>query len=168
MESFTIQQPAKRIRLLNAVAAVLAFPAALGFAWLCAEGRHTGLLGFFFVWLVGAGVILRVYAQFLRLWHGVGYHGVATPRPKTPIAEAATLLAGPSFTAKGTTLLAVPTEPLRTRTAEAATPLALPVFNEPRPERAGAADTKEEKTWRDELQKAWAEAEIRAARMRAA
>jgi hypothetical protein len=44
---YPIQQTAKRIKLLNALAAVVAFPAALGFAWLwLIERQHRGLLGF--------------------------------------------------------------------------------------------------------------------------
>jgi hypothetical protein len=71
MESlYTIQQTAKRIRLLSAFAGVLAYPAALGFAWLwLQEGQHRGLLGFALIWLLVAGVTLRLYAQFLRWWH---------------------------------------------------------------------------------------------------
>jgi hypothetical protein len=71
---YTIHQTAKRIRLLNALAAVVGFPAALGFAWLwLIEGQHRGLLGFALIWLLVAGVSLRVYAQFLRWWHQVDY-----------------------------------------------------------------------------------------------
>jgi hypothetical protein len=71
---YTIQQTAKRIKLLNALAAVVAFPAALGFAWLwLIERQHRGLLGFALIWLLVAGVSLRVYAQFLRWWHQVDY-----------------------------------------------------------------------------------------------
>jgi hypothetical protein len=71
---YPIQQTTKRIRLLSAFAAVVAFPAALGFAWLwLIEGRHGGLLGFVLLWLLVAGVSLRVYAQFLRWWHQVDY-----------------------------------------------------------------------------------------------
>ena len=75
MESlYTIQQTARRIRLFNALAAVLAYPSALGFAWLLREGQHRGLLGFALIWLLVAGVSLRLHAQFLRWWHqdGIG------------------------------------------------------------------------------------------------
>ena len=74
MESlYTIQQTAKRIRLFNALAGVLAYPAALGFAWLwLREGQHRGLLGFALIWLLVAGVSLRLYAQFLRWWYEAG------------------------------------------------------------------------------------------------
>jgi hypothetical protein len=77
MESlYTIQQTTKRIRLFNALAGVLAYPAALSFAWLwLREGQHRGLLGFALIWLLVAGVSLRLYAQFLRWWHqdGIGH-----------------------------------------------------------------------------------------------
>jgi hypothetical protein len=73
---YTIHQTAKRISLLNALAAVVDFPAALGFAWLwLIEGQHRGLLGFVLIWLLVAGVSLRVYAQFLRWWHPVATFG---------------------------------------------------------------------------------------------
>lgn len=71
--AYAVQQIAKRVRLLSALAMV-AYPAALGFAWLwLVEGRHGGLLGFVFIWLLVAGVSLRVYAQFLRWWHQVDH-----------------------------------------------------------------------------------------------
>lgn len=71
---YTIQQTAKRIKIFNALAAVMAFPAALGFAWLwLIEGQQRGLLGFALIWLLVAGVSLRVYAQFLRWWHQLDY-----------------------------------------------------------------------------------------------
>jgi membrane protein YdbS with pleckstrin-like domain len=73
-----IHDTAKRIKLLNALAGVLAYPAALGFAWLwLIEGQHRGLLGFAFIWLLVAGVYVRVYAQFLRWWHQVDYSRVS-------------------------------------------------------------------------------------------
>src|SRR3990170_8805482 len=69
-----IHHTAKRVKLLNGLAGVLAYPAALGFAWLwLIEGQHRGLLGFALIWLLVAGVSLRVYAQFLRWWHQVDY-----------------------------------------------------------------------------------------------
>jgi hypothetical protein len=65
---------AQRVKLLNGLAGVLAYPAALGFAWLwLIEGQHRGLFGFALIWLLVAGVYIRVYAQFLRWWHQVDY-----------------------------------------------------------------------------------------------
>jgi hypothetical protein len=76
---YTVQQTAKRIKLLNAIAAVVAFPAALCFAWLwLIEGQHRGLLGFALIWLLVAGVIIRIHAQFLRWWHQVDYFTAST------------------------------------------------------------------------------------------
>jgi hypothetical protein len=70
----TVQQTAKRIMLFNALAAVVAFPAALCFAWLwLIERQHRGVLGFALIWLLVAGVSLRIHAQFLRWWHQVDY-----------------------------------------------------------------------------------------------
>jgi hypothetical protein len=84
----TIQLTLKRINLLNAAAAVLVYPAALAFARLWLEGQHRGLIGFALIWLLVAGVASRVYAQFLRLWHQVGYptnskqsETIVSPRP---------------------------------------------------------------------------------------
>ena len=59
-------QTTGHIKLLNAAAALLAYPAALGFAWLWLNGGHGGLLGFALIWLSVAGITLRLYAQFLR------------------------------------------------------------------------------------------------------
>lgn len=68
---------ARRVNLFNALAGVLAYPAALGFAWLwLIDGQHRGLLGFALIWLVVAGVYLRIYAQFLRWWHRLDYSAV--------------------------------------------------------------------------------------------
>jgi hypothetical protein len=148
-----IQQTAKRIKLLNIIAAELAFPAVLGFAWLFAEGRHTGPLGFFLAWLVGVGVALRVYAQFLRLWYGVGYPNAATKAQTTEVASSLAVL---PLTAQDIALLAPPT----TRNANVATVLALSVSNERRPERGDVEGTRQdEKPWFEEVQKAWAKAE---------
>jgi hypothetical protein len=76
---------AKRTELLSVIAAVVAYPAAIAFVWLLLIGQHEGLLGFSLVWLLGAGVSVRLSAQFLRLWHGVGYQAdassVALKRP---------------------------------------------------------------------------------------
>jgi hypothetical protein len=104
MESLhTTQQTAKRIKLLSAVAAVVAFPAALGFAWLwLMEGQHGGLLGFALIWLLVAGVSLRVYAQFLRWWHQVGYsaasmNAATVPPPRTHRDEGSLWDEGPAY-----------------------------------------------------------------------
>ena len=63
---------AKQIKLLNALAAVLAYPAAHRWA-------ARGLLGFALIWLLVAGVYIRIYAQFLRWWHQVDYSAVSRP-----------------------------------------------------------------------------------------
>ena len=72
--SYSSRDTTRRVTLLNALAAVLAYPAALGFAWLwLIEGQHRGLLGFTLLWLLVAGLYLRIYAQFLRWWHRLDY-----------------------------------------------------------------------------------------------
>jgi len=133
----TIQQTAKRIKLLSAVAAMMAFPAALGFArlWLI-EGQHGGLLGFALIWLLVAGVSFRVYAQFLRWWHRVGYSPAAVKAATVP--------------------------PPRTPTARAGPPSAIPVAIEERspaltcPRRSGTDGAREEaEAWREALRKEW-------------
>jgi hypothetical protein len=74
---------------------VVAFPAALGFAWLwLIERQHGGLLV--------AGVSLRVYAQFLRWWHQVGYsaasmNAATVPRPRTHRDEGSLWDEGPGY-----------------------------------------------------------------------
>ena len=71
------------LRSLNISAAVLAYPAVVGFAWLwLIDGRQRGLLGFALIWLLVAGVYIRVYAQFLRWWHQVDYSAVSRPAPR--------------------------------------------------------------------------------------
>ena len=80
---YAIHHTAKQIKLLNALAAVLAYPAVFGFAWLwLIDGRQRGLLGFALIWLLVAGVYIRVYAQFLRWWHQVDYSAVSRPTPR--------------------------------------------------------------------------------------
>src|SRR5262249_21883953 len=156
MKTSTIQQTAKLITLLNLIAAELAFPAVLGFAWLCAQGHHTGPLGFFLVWLVGAGVILGVYAQFLRLWYGIGYPKASILRRKTQPVELRSSLSGPPLTAQD--FLELPTGPLTIGSANVAPILALPVSNERRPVDGKGED---EEAWFEEIQKAWAKVEAR-------
>jgi hypothetical protein len=76
---------AQRVKLLNGLAGVLAYPAALGFAWLwLIEGQHRGLFGFALIWLLVAGVYIRVYAQFLRWWRQVHYSAVSIKARRTP------------------------------------------------------------------------------------
>ena len=96
----TVQRAAKRIELLSVIAAVVAYPAALGFAGLWLIGQHGGLLGFALIWLLGVGVSLRVYAQFLRLWYEVGYPSmkaatVPPTRALTVSSGLAPAIAGP-------------------------------------------------------------------------
>jgi hypothetical protein len=50
-------------------------------AWLI-EGQHRGLLGFALLWLLVAGLYLRIYAQFLRWWHRLDYSAV-WPKART-------------------------------------------------------------------------------------
>ena len=80
---YAIDHTAKQIKLLNVLAAVLAYPAVVAFAWLwLIDGRQRGLLGFALIWLLVAGVYIRVYAQFLRWWHQVDYSAVSRPAPR--------------------------------------------------------------------------------------
>ena len=62
---YAIDHTAKQIKLLNALAAVLAYPAVVGFAWLwLIDGRQRGLLGFALIWLLVAGVLSAFTPSF--------------------------------------------------------------------------------------------------------
>ena len=75
----------------------MAYPAAIGFVWLAHIGQHGRLLGFTFIWLLGAGVSIRVYAQLLRLCHGTGYYPTTATSltPTRPLPVRAGLLENP-------------------------------------------------------------------------
>jgi hypothetical protein len=167
--NYTVRQTAKRIELLSAVAAVMAYPAAIGFVLLSLIGQHGGLLGFTLIWLLGAGVSIRVYAQFLRLWHGIGYPSaamegaVAPPRtvtvragPPSAIPEEVTGLRrrdelaltspGPPSASEVTGLVGL---------AERSAPLTSSM-------RAGTVGVREEaEEWREALTQEWANAEAK-------
>jgi hypothetical protein len=66
---------------------VLAYPSALGFAWLLREGQHRGLLGFALIWLLVAGVSLRLHAQFIVTAHIFFKAKLKTPVPVVLIAD---------------------------------------------------------------------------------
>ena len=88
--SYSYSDMARRVTLLNALALVLAYPAALGVAWLwLIEGQHRGLVAFTLLWLLVAGLYLRIYAQFLRWWHRIDYSSVW---PKARTSSSATFL----------------------------------------------------------------------------
>jgi hypothetical protein len=159
----TIQQTARRIKLLSAVAAVVAYPAALGFAWLwLIEGHPGGLLGFALIWLLGAAVIIRVYAQFLRLWHSMGYSTALMKAPTVP----------PPVSYPPAAMKAPTVPPPRTLTARAGPSSAIPVATEgtgvrgpsaltsaaTSPRREGKKETDE---WQEWLQKEWSRAEAK-------
>jgi hypothetical protein len=50
-------------------------------------------LGFALIWLLVAGVYIRVYAQFLRWWHQVDYSAVSRPDSNASSRSAATVVA---------------------------------------------------------------------------
>ena len=71
---YAIDHTAKQMKVFNALAAVLGLSRR---GWLRVVLAHRwaakDLLGFALIWLLVAGVYIRVYAQFLRWWHQVDY-----------------------------------------------------------------------------------------------
>ena len=182
----TVRQVAKRIELLSAIAAVVAYPAVAGFVLLWLIEQHGGLLGFGLIWVLGAGVILRVYAQFLRLWHRVGYppaakEAAAVPSPRTvmtvragppsaiPVANQATGLGGPDERSSSPVLRAKKQVLALTSPGPPAafvlTALRSPDERSPTltsPMTAGTDGAREEaEEWLETLREEWAEAEAK-------
>ena len=161
----TIQQTARRIKLLSAVAAVVAYPAALGFAWLwLIEGHPGGCSGspLFGCWARRS--LSEVYAQFLRLWHSMGYSTALMKAPTVP----------PPVSYPPAAMKAPTVPPPRTLTARAGPSSAIPVATEgtgvrgpsaldlrPTSPRREGRKKKETDEWQEWLQKEWSRAEAK-------
>jgi hypothetical protein len=169
-----VSQAAQRIELLNVVAAVVAYPAVAGFVWLCLIGQHEGLLGFSLLWLLGAGVSIRVYAQFLRSWHGVGYPPAATsvaptppltertePSSEIPLSKEETELRPPD---EQTLALPSPRSPsaFEAMLSDIEQSLTLGLTELKNPRKQTEAE-REQAEWAEKLGRAWAEAEAKRA-----